>query len=140
MTPEEAKELRDKATPGPWDLNLRERDGIRPEIDLHIGNRLALSADYKLADAAPALAELVAGLRYVYAVQVIEDGRTWYINSYKTLTSGSRSAEWLPTFESADALRRKCVTELCLQERCAETFIVRMLTSELEVIDPGVVS
>lgn len=75
MTPEEAKALRDKAKPGPWYLNLRERDGICPEIDLHIGNKLALSADYELADAAPELAEIVAGLKREYALLVpVETG------------------------------------------------------------------
>lgn len=94
--------------------------------------------DIALAEAAPALAEQIASMRYEYAVQVIEDGRTWYVTKYKSLTSAPWGAAWLPTFNSADTLRRECVTELCLQERRAQTFVVRKLASEPEVMDPEV--
>ena len=80
----------------------------------------------------------VAGLRFEYAVQVTEDGHTWWVTKFKSLTSASWGAVWLPTFNSADILRRECVTELCLQERRAETFVVRKLASEPEVMDPEV--
>lgn len=141
MTPEKAKGLLGIASPGPWRADRYVYMNGQSVYDKN-GYKLAQGMsgnDADLIAAAPELAEIVAGLRYEYAVQVIEDGHTWYINSYKTLTSGSRSAAWLPTFESADTLRRQCVTELCLQERRAETFVVRRLTTELEVIDPEVV-
>lgn len=160
MTPEQSQKLLDRVKEGcplPWEIfttetiegDPREVKNVRcndPRYDGH----LAYSADYEgtteidpdaieLIAAAPDLAELVANLHYEYAVQVIEGGHTWYVNNHKTLTSASWGAVWLPTFNSADALRRECVTELCLQERCAETFVVRKLTTELEVIDPEVV-
>ena len=81
------------------------------------------------------LAETVAGLHYEYAVQVVECGQTLYIDSHQVLTRLPRGAMWVPTFEIADNLRRKCATELCLQGRLVDTFLVRRLTSELEVID-----
>lgn len=87
-----------------------------------------------LSDAYQAL-EIIANLRYEYAVQVIEDGRTEYVTKYKSLTSAPWGAAWLPTFNSADVLRRECVIELCLQERRAETFVVRKLASEPEVVE-----
>ncbi|MDK8242536.1 hypothetical protein [Corynebacterium coyleae] len=120
MTPEQARDM----------LHYESEDGFTaPE--------LCLTAE--LAARAPGMAEQIANMRYEYAVQVIEDGRTEYVTKYKSLTSAPWGAAWLPTFNSADVLRRECVIELCLQERRAETFVVRKLASEPEVMEPEVV-
>lgn len=95
MTPEQSQKLLDRVKEGcplPWEIfttetiegDPREVKNVRcndPRYDGH----LAYSADYEgtteidpdaieLIAAAPALAELVAGMRYEYAVQVLEDG------------------------------------------------------------------
>lgn len=95
MTPEQAREMLDRVKEGcplPWEIfaletieeDPREVKNVRcsePGCDGH----LAYSMDYdgtteidpdaiELVAAAPALAELVANMRYEYAVQVFEEG------------------------------------------------------------------
>lgn len=98
MTPDYARELLEQATPGPWWLNLQERDGAHPEIDLHIGTRLARSADYKLADAAPELAghyiTLVEALEEMVAVIDAEDAH----NRPETRISPREARQWMRKF------------------------------------------
>ena len=135
VTPEKAREL----LRGDFGTEKRTEwlGNSQADFDSFTGAHIrSTPGDVALAEAAPALAELVAGLRYEYAVQVIEDGRTWWVTNYKSLTSASWGAAWLPTFNSADTLRRECATELCLQERRAEMFVVRKLATEPEVMDP----
>lgn len=85
MTPEKAHKLRERATPGPW-----ERHPDNPRILCNLDRKFAVHvelvkdrgldphpedvANTELIAAAPDLAELVAGLRYEYAVQVKRDG------------------------------------------------------------------
>lgn len=86
MTPEKAHKLRERATPGPW-----ERHPDNPRMLCNLDRKFAVHAELvknrglepdpedvantELIAAAPDLAELVAGLRYEYAVQV--NGREW---------------------------------------------------------------
>lgn len=138
ITPEQAQELLD----GDFETETHPEwvGVVQADFDSFSGAYIRATPGHEaLYEAASDLAHTVANMHYEYAVQVIEGGHTWYINNHKTLTSASWGAVWLPTFDSADDLRRQCVTELCLQERCAETFVVRKLTTELEVIDPEVV-
>lgn len=102
MTPELAKELLDAATPGPWERRqCGERHGYGgaplcgAEIVGPIHAECIDAATADLAAAAPALAELVAGLRYEYAVQVKEGrGYTQYASSYRSLTTELKDALW----------------------------------------------
>lgn len=75
MTPEEARKLLEAATPGPW-VCVGEDDEY-PRVarvgHLDITND-AENYNARLIAAAPELAELVAGLRYEYAVQNTETG------------------------------------------------------------------
>lgn len=85
MTPEKAQELRKRATPGPW-----ERHPDNPRMLCNLDRKFAVHAELvknrglepdpedvantELIAAAPELAEIVAGLRYEYTVQVKCDG------------------------------------------------------------------
>lgn len=73
MTPGQAQELLKRATPGPWEL---ERIDGMLHIFLPTGNGAPEEQDMPLIAAAPELAEIVAGLRYEYAVQKL-DGNEW---------------------------------------------------------------
>lgn len=95
MTPEEAKRLLDKVKencPLPWEIGIdRSMAGAEYQVIVYNGNEtyddnLAYAAGYggevaidpdaiDLVAAAPALAEIVAGMRYEYAVQV--NDREW---------------------------------------------------------------
>lgn len=78
MTPEKARELRDKAAPGPWrNYDDPDMDGqiVYDAEGIEVAEQLSLW-DAELVTLAPALAELVAGLRYEYAVQKL-DGNEW---------------------------------------------------------------
>lgn len=57
MTPEKARELLDKATPGPWELECT--DGFLGVV-LQTGNGAPEECDLPLIAAAPELAEIVA--------------------------------------------------------------------------------
>lgn len=78
MTPEKAQQLLDDATPWTWEVRYT---GIAFELS---DGDTALIGDPDdksghLIAAAPELAEIVAGLRYEYAVQV--NGREWLRNN-----------------------------------------------------------
>ena len=96
MTPEKARELLDGRTPSPW--WWCETD--YPEVTVYHEKYgiIAKSVDIEEADlicTAPDLAELVAGLRYEYAVQVTDkDGSVLYAKSYRTLSGDIEEAWW----------------------------------------------
>ena len=97
MTPEEAQGLLDGATPGPWQV----RGDGPANRQLHVCDceeraEVAESVTWEnapLIAAAPALAELVASLRYEYAVQVLlgdgAGGYTWHFADEDSLPFGS---------------------------------------------------
>lgn len=97
MTPEKAFELKECASPSPWRTDRHPYMGGQRIYEA--GNNIiaegvsGFNAD--LIAAAPALAELVAGLRYEYAVQVKEGhGYTQYARSYRSLTTELKDALW----------------------------------------------
>lgn len=127
MTPEQARGLRNNATPGPWEL---ERiDGFL-HVVLPTGNGAPEECDLPLIAAAPALAELVAGLRYEYAVQ-IEDvaGETRLAKSAHGTTSDINAAWWTsaPNTALADHWRERTNAD--------DVRIVRRLVGEPEVVE-----
>lgn len=92
MTPEKARALREDATPGPWEVEEFDEQyaGCPPTTKFYLGSddfqNIATAetterhydqtrANFALIAAAPELAEIVAGLRYEYAVQV--NDREW---------------------------------------------------------------
>ena len=68
MTPEEARELLEAATPGPWRAFMATSGQVIVD-----SGEIDNAGDAPLAAAAPALAELVANLHYEYAVQVLDE-------------------------------------------------------------------
>lgn len=118
MNPEEARELRDAATPGPWHVHTRDRhiDG-ETETWLYVGDTPALPVDHQLMSAAPELAEIVAGLRYEYAVQVKDE-------EWRTLANAWTSRE--------EAKARYDATP---GKRTGRVRIVRRLASDVEVVE-----
>lgn len=121
ITPEEARELLDKATPGPWEHdgngcvgNYSTREVVcvsGPDMK----NDRQVVADRNLIIAAPDLAELVAGLHYEYAVE-LKHGDWW-------ITSRHRAS----TIEAAK--------EIAARYTRTETRIVRRLVSDPEVVE-----
>lgn len=113
MTPEEARALREDATPGPWGLE-------RIDGDTHVifqgMPREPEEWDMPLIAAAPELAELVAGLRYEYAVAGVD-------NDGKTIPPKT----WFPNRYEAN------IAAMCVNT--VETRIVRRLVGDQEVVD-----
>ena len=116
MTPEQAQELLDKATPGPW--------WVETESPCECCTYVAAPAaavctpdmeDAPLIAAAPELAEIVAGLRYEYAVQ-LKHGDGWITSRHHT-----------PTVEVAK--------EVAARYKRSETRIVRHLATDWEVVE-----
>jgi len=79
MTPEKARELLRFAVDGPWEERPSEHCDccfdVVSEDGVVVIAQDSHNCDAPLIAAAPDLAELVAGLRYEYAVQV--NGREW---------------------------------------------------------------
>lgn len=115
MTPEQARELLDIANRGAG-------DGQRP---------VTVAAKYApLAEAAYALAQTVAGMRYEYAVQ-LEDttGETRFAMSMYNLTRNPEEAWWAPT-PNAPLANHWRFSQTGLKVR-----IVRRLVSDPEVVE-----
>lgn len=127
MTPDKARELLDNATPGPWEAwdtysNGTPRQDTSRQMragDQYLG--IMHAPDAHLAAAAPDLAKLVAGLRYVYAVECTRDGENWR----RETTWDSRSL--------ADS-DEKCFKQ---EDEFIDTRIVRRLVSDEEVVAGG---
>ena len=72
MTPDEARDLLDGTTPGPWELSSsRSVDGI--DIVMYDGTEME-RRNVALAAAAPTLAAMVAGMRTEYRVDRMING------------------------------------------------------------------
>ncbi len=89
MTPEQARQLLDGTTPGPWEVEVRSYeedcyadDAIYFWITDHNGNEVAewrtlepyareIGGNCTLMAAAPDMAAMIAGMRAEYAVQVL---------------------------------------------------------------------
>lgn len=151
VTPEQAREMLDRVKEGcplPWEIfaletieeDPREVKNVRcsePGCDGH----LAYSMDYdgtteidpdaiELVAAAPALAELVANLRYEYAVVCLVEGDVWrYARGGVLITPLEHEAKWFPSREEAEgyAERRRSTAK--------ETRVVPRLVSEPEVAE-----
>lgn len=142
MTPEKARKLREKATPGPW-----ERHPDNPRMLCNLDRKFAVHAELvknrglepdpedvantELIAAAPELAELVAGLRYEYAVQNIETGaflREEY-DGVVVNTSDPSAADWDTNFERAEAYAVWMTKYEPIEYR-----VVRRLVGEPEVV------
>ena len=104
MTPEDAQSMLDEATPGPWQVRGDGPSAGQPHFYIctcddraHIAENVYYG-NARLLVFAPELAELVAGLRYEYAVQVKRDG-DWvveedsYWGSYSCLLYTSDAAD-----------------------------------------------
>lgn len=137
MTPEEARALLDGATPGPWQV----RGDGPANRQLHVCDceeraEVAESVTWEnapLIAAAPALAELVAGMRYEYAVQVEMSDGEWHFTDdefYPFGTPEPRHAEW-QTKTGAEELYDSFVED----DGPKHIRIVRRLVSESEVVE-----
>ena len=132
MTPQEARELLDKATPGPWDCVGQDDEYPRVARDGYqdITND-ATNFNAPLIAAAPALAELVASMHYEYAVQG-PDGR-W------VRETDDRKLEL--TIDPMRALRRynpfiiERLAEAASAQFNGECRIVRRLATDPEVVE-----
>ena len=114
ITPEKARELLNMAHQG-------AQDGQRP---------VTVAAKYApLAEAAYALAQTVAGLRYEYAVVCLVEGDVWrYARGGVLITPLEHEATWHPTREEAEAYAER------RRSTAKETRVVPRLVSEPEVV------
>lgn len=113
MTPEQAQELLDAANRG-------ETDGQRP---------VTVAASHApLAEAAPALAHLVAGLHYEYAVQVLSEGE-WHHEHENHGLVPREGAQWF------DNYREAWQASTCWVDDDFPTRIVRRLATDPEVVE-----
>lgn len=138
ITPDQAQNLLDGATPAPWVWQTNEYDsrnaggpnrgydslgpkGGKPALETQDGEDYASwvnisEADKELIAAAPDLAQTIAGMRWEYALETL-----WGTCHDWAVTTG-----WFPTPERAWA-------DLALDT--GPTRLVRRLVSETEVID-----
>ena len=117
MTPEEARTLLEDATPGPWRVGEKAGCGCCMRVTAPAALVCTPSTDEApLVAAAPELAELVAGLRYEYAVH--EDVGYW-----------RQRGEWFDTVEEATDYRD-------MKREEAPMCIVRRLVGDPEVVQP----
>lgn len=105
MTPEKAKGLRGIASPGPWRADryvYMDGQSVYDQNGYKIAEHMS-GNDADLIAAAPELAELVAGLRYEYAVQVQRDGRWKYMSRVvPRWIETPLYAEWLGDLDEAE--------------------------------------
>lgn len=137
-SPELAQELLVGATPGPWKL-IGEYDDGEPRPDdsylIHTpgGEYLGImhGQDARLTAAAPELAEIVAGMRAEYAVQVSVDGELWRFahGGTKSTLDPIDPCWWFRTEEEARDFA-KFRTRKRVQVR-----VVRRLVSDVEVVE-----
>ena len=135
MTPQEARELLDKATPGPWDCVGQDDEYPRVARDGYqdITND-ATNFNAPLIAAAPALAELVANMHYEYAVATGPEHSPVYaaMNSQgRFIGTALALADWWQTKGEAQDL----VDELRGENEHSTARIVRRLVSDPEVVE-----
>lgn len=127
VTPELARELLDEAYPEPRFVD----EWTAEEVDLR---PVTVTAELvPLVEAAPALAELVANLRYEYAVQVQMSDGEWHFTDdeyYPFGTPEPRHAEW-QTKTGAEELYASFAED----DGPKHIRIVRRLVSESEVAE-----
>ena len=77
ITPDQARELLDRATPGPWIMHRYvPEDYIRvtgEDLKDIADNGVVEDGDAHLIAAAPDLAQTIAGMRWEYAVEMMEE-------------------------------------------------------------------
>lgn len=85
ITPDQARELLDGATPGPWrseyDNEIIEADTstVLYNTDGAVGWGHNIEHDVPLASAAPDLAQTIAGMRWEYAVEHEHSPGSWHL-------------------------------------------------------------
>ena len=129
ITPQQAQEL----LRGDFASEVRERmvgnleAGFNSFDGAHIEGT---PGDFALAEAAPELAELVASMYFMYAVQIEDvDGGIWFAKSELAPTSDIRNAWWTsaPNMALADRWRERKIV--------ADVRIVRRLMADPEVAE-----
>lgn len=138
MTPEGARELLDGRTPSPW--WWCEND--YPEVTVYHEKygTIAKSVDIEEADlvcAAPALAEIVAGLRYEYAAQVRRGTASpWlYVLQNGHFSKRGSTSVWCKKRKGCDNAIRSALKRKDVGADTVEFRIVRRLVSEPEVVE-----
>lgn len=134
MTPEEARVLLDGTVPGPWLCDKDEDEFVIGTEDFGIITEVDSESDGRLIAAAPALAELVANLRYEYLVAVGPE----HSSVYATMNSQGRFVG--ATLLLADRWATKgeaqsLVDELREGNENSTARVVRRLVSEPEVAE-----
>lgn len=124
ITPELARELLAKAYPKPRFVD----EWTAEEVDLR---PVTVTAELvPLVEAAPALAELVANMRYEYAVVCLVEGDVWrYARGGVLITPLEHEARWFPTSEEAEAYAER------RRSTAKETRVVPRLVSTPEVVE-----
>ena len=117
ITPDQAQNLLDGATPGPWWIHPAYGT-VEPDVISGEGCRfVATDEDLNLSAKAPGMAQTIAGMTVEYALETLwGTGHDWAV------TTG-----WFPTPERAWA-------DLALDT--GPTRLVRRLVSETEVVEP----
>lgn len=129
ITPQQAQEL----LRGDFDTEKHtERLGnSQADFDSFTGAYIrSTPGDIALAEAAPELAELVASMYFMYAVQIEDvDGGIWFAKSELAPTSDIRNAWWTsaPNTTLADRWRERKIV--------ADVRIVRRLMADPEVAE-----
>ena len=125
ITPEQARELLDGATPGPWrseyDNEIIETNTsivlYNTDGDVSWGHNI--EHDVPLIAAAPDLAQTIAGMRYEYAVEMMDDG------------------EWKDIWDlwSTEKEARKEYASLAHSESVGDYRLVRRLVGPVEAVE-----
>ena len=138
ISPEQAQELLEGSEPGHWRVIAEYPDGEPRPDDSHV--IYTLGCEYvgivngshsHLAAAAPELAEIVAGMRAEYAVQVSVDGELWLFahGGVKGTLDPIEPCWWFRTEEEARDFAKFRTTKR------STTRVVRRLVSDVEVVE-----
>lgn len=133
ITPQEARALRENAARGPWRTDehpYMDGQSIYQRKGLVIAKHVS-GCNADLIVAAPELAELVANLRYEYAVQIPHphDGWAFIFTDHETdersMTPHPHWADWEDNLDDAR----------CAAEGVDGARIVRRLVGDVEVVE-----
>lgn len=133
---QDAKQLLEEATPGPWSIDGAPHPGPDDELFIHpkddggaIARVQPLYADAELIAVAPELAQALAEETYEYAVQVkCKASKEWRLLSFK-LPFITHKTTWFRSQSEAEHERQEQVSGQ------VNSRIVRRRVSPLEVID-----